>query len=160
MHHSPSPESTMTTIRPCSPFYTPAVASVKWHKQMYKTKLCKGMVKALSEGEICGLGCLSSVWEHWAQHSSWNGLLMRKTVPTAEFTRLLAAGLHVLGTSRISLNTRQQSEASVTTLSHLPLTCLFLPLGIKERERERDWDVANTQIFGVYSKPHTCKMCY
>lgn len=61
---------------------------------------------------------------------------MRKTVPTAELTRLLAAGLHLLGTPWISLNTRQQSEASVTTLSRLPLTCIFLPLGIKDRERE------------------------
>lgn len=56
----------------------------------------------------------------------------------AEFTRLLVAGLHVLDTPWISMNTRQQSEASVTTLLDLPLTCIFLPLGIKtEREKER-----------------------
>lgn len=57
----------------------------------------------------------------------------------AEFTRLLVAGLHVLDTPWISLNTRQQSEASLTTLLHLPLTCIFLPLGIKtEGERKRE----------------------
>jgi len=68
MNHFPGPESTMTAA--CTiPQAALALPSTRWRgfsKMTLRTKpgYAKGMVKALWEGELCGLGCLSTDREH------------------------------------------------------------------------------------------------